>query len=252
MKSLLKRLIHNHRERELGNTGVRDIRIEVERDGKRLLYYLISHAWQIDGETCQSLFLLQEPHPFDGTAILMTEMKQSDIPKINLHLRTSKNWLQLDFERAYERILGTDFSYNDVRFWLPLEKAKDLDTTSLEFNSSIYVNYPATQAARENLSKPYCYRVTFDQQSWIPVSITYYNNASSPIRIFKAESLQVIDGIWTPTLMSASIIGASSFSKMNLLDLKVGVKLDAKIFDPQSVQMLIKDFGSTWLWEMLS
>lgn len=225
-------MVNSHRHRTLANTGLREVNLEVQRNGKILITYLISQFWKIDRDTCKSLLLIQQPVRLSHTAILMTETRDRDTLEILLHLRTAKDWLFVDNDHSFDRILGTDFTYTDIRTWMPLENALCSYPGLPSDRCRVHVKYPGLDTLPANPIRPFYYIATLDHYSFLPVRVEYYNQDSDPIRVFNAYPLISVDGIWTPKQMTANLVNSTSCSRMTLLNMVTDISLPDKILDP--------------------
>jgi hypothetical protein len=56
-----------------------------------------------------------------GTALLMVEQPYVETFEVWLRLRTANRAVIVDSARTAEYVLGTDLTYEDLRFWLPTD-----------------------------------------------------------------------------------------------------------------------------------
>lgn len=117
-----------HCHRAVGASGIRRVRIEVLTAGVTILTYVIDHLWRLDDGEIRSLLRLSEPRGLAGTAVLMIERRgDASATEIYIKLSTARQPIAVEPQRAGERVLGTDFTYEDLRFWLPYARPDDAD-----------------------------------------------------------------------------------------------------------------------------
>ncbi|HEV2816250.1 MAG TPA: hypothetical protein VGW40_03375 [Allosphingosinicella sp.] len=110
----------SHLERDFGASGRRRVRMTVMTGGKPCLHYDIDHAWRREGPVCGSILVVQAPAALRGTFVRMIEAGLSPDLDLELKLSTATHILTIAPERQRQQVLGTDFTYEDLRFWRPL------------------------------------------------------------------------------------------------------------------------------------
>jgi hypothetical protein len=108
-----------HCARHFGDSGVRSVELCVVNGRTRAVRMLITHSWVRSTAVCRSTFVLTAPSGICGTTVLLTERSHTDPIQIRLRLRRSDRFVEVDEKRHQEFFLGTDFTYDDLRFWLP-------------------------------------------------------------------------------------------------------------------------------------
>ena len=102
--------------------------------GKPSLHYEIDHAWRREGNVCGSILFVRAPAALRGTFVRMVEAGVSQYVALELKLSTAARVLTVAPERQRQQVLGTDFTYEDLRFWRPLSaldfRSAKLDTES--------------------------------------------------------------------------------------------------------------------------
>ena len=115
-----------HATRNFGKTGFREVVLTVFTDQQPVVSYRILHIWNVaESSECSSAFFLTEPSALHGTSLKLVEYPYSEDLKIWLKLPSNKNPIIIDPSESHRSILGTDFSYTDLRFCYLLQILND-------------------------------------------------------------------------------------------------------------------------------
>lgn len=110
--------IERYNGRTLGAPGWRRVRIDLLAEGVVTRSFTVLNAWRQDLQGgVQALYFLEAPQPLRGTAYLETE-RASNSPDLSVHLflpAGRRAVLAVAPETFGEGLLGSDFSYEDVR-----------------------------------------------------------------------------------------------------------------------------------------
>lgn len=109
-----------HLHRDFGGTGRRLIRLAVLNAGREAIVYTIDHLWRRSERECSSILYIRRPAGLRGTFVRIAESGVSEAARIELKLVTAARAIAIEGERQRQQVLGTDFSYEDLRFWRPL------------------------------------------------------------------------------------------------------------------------------------
>ena len=112
-------VLRAHVDRYLGPAGVRLVRLTASIDERPAPSYYIVHAWRIGHGECASLFCVLEPGSLSRTTVLLRERPFDPNPRIWVKLATAQHPALLSPARVEEHILGTDFTYDELRTWTP-------------------------------------------------------------------------------------------------------------------------------------
>lgn len=120
-------LLDEYNQRDIGEPGLRRIRLELHNDGALVRRFDIAHAWQraatgADGGEVRSLVLLEQPVNLRGTDYLLVEGSEGGTGiEVYLHLPTSGDQvLEIRPGGFDEGLLGSDFGYTDLLWRIPL------------------------------------------------------------------------------------------------------------------------------------
>src|SRR5689334_536833 len=109
-----------HATRDFGKTGFREVVLTVFTNQQPIISYRILHIWKVaESAACSSVFFLTEPNALHGTTLKLVEYPNSEELEIWLKLPSNRNPIAVDPSDCHQGILGTDFTYSDLRFWLP-------------------------------------------------------------------------------------------------------------------------------------
>jgi hypothetical protein len=228
-------VVAHHAGRDFGATGFRELALDVFNDGEQVLAYRIFHVWRVQEGVCESVYVLSEPSVLAGTAVKLVESPFAERMNIWLRLSTMTRPIRVDVSRRNQFVLGTDFTYEDLRFWLP--------TDALEFHSlqmpqadSRVLALGARRVTEHSATE---LRVSFDTAGWLPLSIEWLDPADGQcLRIYSATDLFCVDRIWTARLISVSRPRERYRSIMTLCHVLHGVQVDQEVFRTENLSRL--------------
>jgi hypothetical protein len=111
-----------YNRRDLGSPGRRHVLLELLTGSEVTRTFEVENAWARAADGVSTLFLLTEPRGLRGTSYLLTEAgeRQADM-RVSLYLPAGQRQvLTLSPDNHDEGLLGSDFTYNDLRMQLPL------------------------------------------------------------------------------------------------------------------------------------
>ena len=208
--------------------------------------YEIRHVWKVEEGACSSLFFLTQPSILRGTTVVLVERPYLRETDIWLRLRTAEKPIRVDSSRCDQLLLGTDFTYNDLRFWLPTD---DFNVDSIGFKSS-----PEVQECILNIRRKHTgigssrMRLTLDATHWLPLTIEWLEpERDDPLRIYSAQSLVCCDGIWTPRVISVSRPRESYLSVMTLRRALHRIPVESSLLRAENLVRLDKSTFNEWI-----
>lgn len=222
-----------HEVRSFGQSGYREVSLEVSTKDEVTVAYSVTHIWQVTASECTSIYFLNKPSILKGTAVKVVERPRDPNLDIWLSLRTSKRPIHVDGSRSEESVLGTDFTYTDLRFWLP--------TDSYVLEGKVREEGLLTLSGLRKGENGGLARllIKFDVRSWWPVSIELWGTPDAePTRAYRAERLTQIDGVWTPQLMSVERARERYRSEMTLIRIKPNVVIDPRLLSTERLGAL--------------
>jgi hypothetical protein len=196
-------VIDCHARRDFGETGFREVTLTVFTKDQPSFSYEILHLWRVEqGLSCSSLYFLTKPPVLRGTAVKIVERPYARDIDVWLRLPTAEQSIHVDSSRCDQMLLGTDFSYSDLRFWLPTDS---LDINSLEFKGPPGKQECSLKALRGFRGvDPLEIRLILDGNQWLPLTIEWLDSAGASRRIYSATGLVCVDGIWSPQVIAVS------------------------------------------------
>ena len=115
-------LVRAYNSRNLGAPGWRRVLLELITDDRVTKTFTVVNIWcEPEGEV-RTLFLLEGPEGLKGTSYLLRESRdQGQAMRVNLFLPAGeRRVLDVAADDFDDGLLGSDFTYNDVRMLLPV------------------------------------------------------------------------------------------------------------------------------------
>jgi hypothetical protein len=234
-----------HANRDFGISGFREIALKVFNAGTHVFTYQIFHIWKLEEMSCASLYFLAAPEILAGTAVKMVERPNHSDMELWLHFRTTREAIRVDPSKCEQFVLGTDFTYSDLRFWLP--------TDTLEFKNIRFKGIPLPQecildATSKRQNGHYVeMRLTLDATHWFPLAIEWRDPAfADPRRLYLASNLISVHGVCTPQVISVSRPREGYTSEMTLRRAIHGTTIESAMLQPENLAHLSKADFEPW------
>jgi predicted RND superfamily exporter protein len=125
-----------------------------------------------------------------------------------------ERWLYIPATRKVRRIpasdrgdyfLGTDFTYEDIQSNFKFEVADfTFDYTGEQERSGQRIHAISGTPVTSQLSRELGYghfRAIVEERTWFPVTIEFFTPRDEPLKTIDIDSLEVVDGIWTPRVI---------------------------------------------------
>ncbi|HYN82330.1 MAG TPA: outer membrane lipoprotein-sorting protein [Gemmatimonadaceae bacterium] len=219
-------VFHNHAQRDFGASGFREVELEI-RTGRHTLYkYDVGHVWQRRMGESRSLFCVTAPRILAGTSLLMVERPGKEELTIALRLRGSPDVLRVDPSRCMDAVLGSDFTYEDLRFWLPVQTLGEpcVSTCDIDGRESLTV----AGVRRTNFGVSQRLRVSLDAEHWNVVEAEWRTLVTGDlVRAYRATSHLRRSGIVTPQRVTVDGAAHGYCSEMSLIRIAVGIAIDS-------------------------
>jgi hypothetical protein len=218
-----------HSTRDFGESGFRDIAITVFNRNETAFMYEVLHIWKVEKGACSSLFLLTQPRVLSGTAIILVERPYVSAMEIWFRLRSGEQPVRMDASRCDQLVLGTDFTYSDLRFWFP---TSDFTFNQMEFIDNSGKLECILNARRQPSRTPSLQlRLTLDATCWLPLRMEWFElGHDSPRRVYSARNLLNCNGIWTPRAISVSRPQQGYRTEMTLRRLLHNAAIESSLF----------------------
>jgi hypothetical protein len=215
----------SHLHRYIGMTGIRRVQIDVFTGSVPILSYVIDHFWRTVEDEIQSIFHLQKPPGISGTSVLMREYARPQKTQVWIKLSTARSTIEVDARRLSQRVLGTDFSYEDLQFWFPFTAYSGLVVKKYSFNDlAKSFDLTGVQEGRE------CsVLLQFEPRSASLIRC----NQSGPSGVEKCwivDEFKWFGSIFSPTRLRIERDKGAFRSTMNLLGIAFDIPLDPAMF----------------------
>ncbi|MBS0534175.1 MAG: hypothetical protein JSR72_08965 [Proteobacteria bacterium] len=221
-----------HCHRAIGATGIRRVSIDVFTGGAPISSYVIDHLWRLQGDEIRSLLHLSEPRGLAGTAVLMVERRDDLAPtQIHIKLSTAKQPIAVDPERASQRVLGTDFTYEDLCFWVPYARPGDADALCGPASDGRY------HVLRHGDGENYEISLGFEPQSG--ALLDYVERDGDMVRKrWSVDASTRFGDIFSPTRLRVERDNGHFCSVMALRNIAFDVPLAADLLQPDALNEL--------------
>jgi len=234
-----------HARRDFGRTGFREVTLEVFNQGTETCRYTICHVWRVADDACSSLLFLTEPRALAGTGVITIEHPNDESMHIWLRLRTAAQPIAIDPSRSVQHVLGTDFTFEDLRFWLPFRALQIADVSWHQYEGV------AACLVRASRSSPLArwpdLRLLLHGTHWFPLSIEWLDEGSGgPVKLYSARRLRQVDGVWTPTVISVARPAHGYSSRMTMKRAAHRIDVDPALFDPAALNDLSPITFEAW------
>lgn len=120
---LANELVRTYNTRNFGSPGWRRVSLELITDGRLTKTFVVLNMWRSYENEVRTFFLLEEPTGLKGTGYLLRE-KMDSLPSMQVNLffpAGDRRVLGVGPENFGEGLLGSDFSYDDMRMLLPVK-----------------------------------------------------------------------------------------------------------------------------------
>jgi hypothetical protein len=218
--------------RPVGRTEFREVTIEVGRPGGRRLRVRTLRA--IDGDRARTVTCVVEPAEFTNINYVVEEWRGRVAPfHIALFLPYAGGSLRtLEPYRRRDSLLGSEFSYDDMRVWLYEEEHT---YTTVERRGAVVC--VRGRCAPDSAGLVRSGAAPFDV--WLRVrdgfvdGIDYLSDtADSVLRRYRAEETMVVDGVTLPARMTMTDHRTGRRTTIFLERAAYDVAVDPAVFEP--------------------
>jgi hypothetical protein len=207
-----EQIVTRYNERNTGSPGWRRVTMQLVTDGNVTRDFSLINLWRSEKGEMRALFLLEVPKGLAGTGYLLREDARLPLQMaIDLYIPADeRRVLQLAGSNFGEGLLGSDFSYHDMRMRLSSDGFDyELVGQSKLLGQAVWVvdAKPLTAAAQQTCA---CVgaRYFLARDFAFLMGVDYYKQAnetdSQPLaaKQMRVESFAQVDGIWTATRMT--------------------------------------------------
>lgn len=250
-------LIKKYNSRNFGSPGWRRVYLELLTGTDVTRTFTVTNLWKRDNEVVKTLFLLEEPKGFSGTNYLLTEKAEASAPNMQVHLflpAGERRVLEVAPDNFEEGLLGSDFTYNDLRMQFPSQ-----DFNYLVVGESVLGSEPVwvveakpSSPKAQQITSWVLARLYFAKRFDFLMGADYYassiNQKDEPglNKQMRVESLEQIDGVWTATKMVMFGLEKRA-SILSLKEARFSLKeLDSRILSPAQLPELADKIHQGW------
>jgi hypothetical protein len=115
-------IVDAYNRRPVGALGWQRVSMRLSSNGKLSRTFTVVNVWDRTATATRVLYFLEGPDGLKGSRYLQIESETGQL-EVYLFLPTSRRVLQIAPEEFSEGLLGSDFSYDDMRFRLPAQVA---------------------------------------------------------------------------------------------------------------------------------
>lgn len=190
--------------RDFGSPGWRRIFLELKSGAAVTRTFTILHLFRREEGEVRSLVLLEEPVNLRGTNYLLIESLRGAAAGMQLFLflpAGKRRVLTIRPSRFDEGLLGSDFSYSDLRWAIPGagHRLSLHGTARLAGRTAWVVDARPAGAAASRWSR---IRYFVSRDPWLLLGADYYRGGEArPAKRLRVEELRQIGGVWTPVRM---------------------------------------------------
>jgi hypothetical protein len=254
------KLVDDYNARNLGSPGWRRVLMELMTDGVVTRAFTVVNLWRSDNNSVRTLFLLEEPQGLSGTNYLLQE-ERNTLPDMQVHLflpAGERRVLEVAPSNFSEGLLGSDFSYHDVRMQLPIKGYRySLKGQASLLNESVWVveAEPSIDQTRETSSWSTAHLYLARNFPFL-LGADFYGKSekgtTTPnlLKQMRVQDLKQIEGVWTATRIA--MYGQDKHtSVLKLMDAGVNsAKLDSDLFLPKELPGLSERVRQGWTLEI--
>lgn len=243
-----REVIARYNARDLGRTGFREIILRTSAGSGNSYEYRIVHYWASEKDRCTSAFVVLQPEFMAGTSCLIREERGAcgRPPKVFLYLPSSTQVMAIDFSRLDECVVGSDFSYRDLMFWIDAGTfhLKSLHQGEAKNGGLQIVSALATTSRSTGAIWPR--RIYYiDVGRWVLTRTEYYRHGSkAPEKHYTASSFVAIDGVWTPQEITV-VCNTDHVSNIQLVRVAYNRPIRLGLLEPSALPQLGKILLST-------
>lgn len=235
-----KRLVENYNSRNLGDPASRRVTLELFNGEDLTRSFTVENFWAKEGNETRTLFVLEEPKGLRGTNFLLVEnpaFANELQMKVRLMLPAGeRKFLELRSERFDEGLLGSDFTYSDMRMCLPTSgyDYKVVGSTTL-LNEPVWVLERRTLNSTSSAHSSFV-RFYLAERMNLILGADFYRKVRGEQDLLilqkqmRVEGFKKIDGVYTATRI-AMYADDQRVSVLSLKEIRFGLKEKSRALD---------------------
>jgi hypothetical protein len=222
-------------------------------DTKLTNTFTVVNLWQKFEDETRTLFLLEEPTGLKGTGYLLRE-KPASSPEIRVNLflpAGERRVLEVGKDNLNEGLLGSDFTYNDMRMLLPKEGWQyRLTGRALLIGEPVWV---LEAKPTNDLGSPWSEIQFYLARNFqLLLGADFYESTDGQLgqpalsKQMRVQSFKQESGVWTATQMVMTS-KQKHFSVLTLREAQFSVsKSDPNLFSPDQLPNLADKIQAGW------
>lgn len=207
-------------------------------------YQIVTLRHAGDGRA-RSAFYLHEPEELRGTAFLLEETLPATAAGLRVWVYLpsgARRVLEVQGATLSQPLLGSDFTYQDWRVWLPvadLEVVRWSGAEAVAGSGRLEVEArPRTPELATTLGWAWA-RVAVDPGTWMVERMQYFEPGEArPARVYRASAPTRVDGAWIPRRMVMSRPGSGERTVVQLIDAWHDREIPAAVLRPENLPEL--------------
>jgi len=242
-------LIKAYNTRNLGSPGWRRVLMELITDNRVTSTFTVVNIWDHFENEERTLFLLEEPGGLKGTSYLLRENRQSS-PDMQVHIflpAGERKVLEVTHADFDEGLLGSDFTYNDMRMLLPVKgwRYRVTGTTRLVNEPAWVIEAQPLNNSNERISSWSRIQIYLARNFQLLLGADFFVNDEDKKQM-RVQSFARENDVWTPTRM----VMAASQQRFTLLTLKTAhfstATIAPEFFSPDHLPLLGDKIRTGW------
>lgn len=243
------KIVSAYNARNVGSPGWRRVVLDLFTGDSVTRSFTVVNLWHSQADMVSTLFLLEQPPALTGTNYLLREWPGKPVEmRVSLFLPAGEQHvLEVEPSNFDEGLLGSDFSYNDIRMQLPLIGYHyTFAGKGVLVNEPVWVveAVPTEQQSRETVlwNKATLYLA---RNFAFLLGADYYKDAAI-VKQMRVDSVKQIQGVWTATHITMYSADTRR-SELRLIDAEFNSsRFDVKLLSPERLPFLSNEVRNGW------
>jgi hypothetical protein len=238
-------LVAQYNARRIGNPGARRVTVELIGDGYTRQYRIIN-VWRSRSTGAEMLSSLESPDGLRGTSYLQIERQGAEPDMlVYLYLPAGQRRVIQVLPSVYrEGLLGSEFSYSDLRLRLPVQGYRYSITGQTVLNGYRAWKVMARVDADVQGSS-WSHAIYYLAQDYpFMLGADYYTLGPEPFKRMRVETMVMIDGVRTASRMVMRNVDGRSTTIKLLESRFTGFRVKPKFFSPETLPTLDNELAS--------
>jgi hypothetical protein len=218
-------LVNAYNSRDLGSPGWRRVSLELVTDAQVTNTFTVVNMWRQFENEVRTLFLLEAPAGLRGTDYLLREKADSQEMQVNLFFPAGeRRVLEVGPNNFDQGLLGSDFTYNDMRMLLPVKgwRYRSTGRTHLLREPAWVVDAQPLNRLNDQISSWSLVRLYLARDFQLLLGADFYGmvegkTGKAPLsKQMRVQSFKQYNGVWTAT----QIVFSGPQKRFSVLHLK--------------------------------